>query len=195
LRRADTSSHVGWIFDGKHGSRDLSSVKDLAAFPELRWLDRHSYVPVAAYAGLCLAIAGPAGVVWGFVVSSVVLAHVTFLINSVAHVWGARRYETADTSRNNALLALLTFGEGWHNNHHYYMTSARQGFRWWEIDISYYSLRLLSWLGVVWALREPPYEDRSRPRAGQPPIGGSACTSTAKDPRSASYGSSIENGL
>ena len=149
-------SHVGWIFDGTHGSKDLSNVKDLAVYPELRWLDRHSYVPVAGYALVCLAIAGPAGVVWGFAVSSVVLAHTTFLINSVAHVWGTRPYETPDTSRNNALLAVLTFGEGWHNNHHYYMTSARQGFRWWEIDLSYYSLRVLAWLGIVWDLREPP---------------------------------------
>ena len=149
-------AHVGWIFDGDHYSRDLSNVKDLVAFPELRWLDQHSYIPVVGYAAICFAIAGPAGVVWGFAVSSVVLAHATFLINSVAHVWGTRRYETADTSRNNALLALLTFGEGWHNNHHYYMTAARQGFRWWEIDFTYYSLKLLAWLGIVWDLRPPP---------------------------------------
>ena len=163
-------SHVGWIFDGQHGSADLSNVKDLAAFPELRWLDRHSYVPVAGYAVACLAIAGPAGVVWGFSISSVVLAHSTFLINSLAHTWGSRRYDTPDTSRNNALLAMLTFGEGWHNNHHHYMTSARQGFRWWEIDITYYSLRLLARLGIVWDVREPPRETidaRSRRLAGR----------------------------
>lgn len=149
-------AHVGWIFDGTHGSRDLSNVKDLAVFPELRWLDRHSNVPVAAYAVTCLAIAGPAGVVWGFAVSSVVLAHSTFLINSVAHVWGTRRYDTDDTSRNNALLAVLTLGEGWHNNHHHYMSAARQGVRWWEIDVAYYSLRILAWLSIVWDVREPP---------------------------------------
>jgi stearoyl-CoA desaturase (delta-9 desaturase) len=149
-------AHVGWIFDGTHGSQDLSNVKDLAVYPELRWLDRHSYVPVAGYAALCLAIAGLPGVVWGFAVSSVALAHVTFLINSVAHVWGTRRFDTADTSRNNALLAVLTFGEGWHNNHHHYMSSARQGFMWWEIDVTYYSLRILGWLGIVWDVRKPP---------------------------------------
>jgi stearoyl-CoA desaturase (Delta-9 desaturase) len=159
-------AHVGWIFDGEHGSQDLSNVKDLAAFPELRWLDRHSYVPVVGYAVVCLAIAGPAGVVWGFAVSSVVLAHVTFLINSVAHVWGTRRYETPDTSRNNALLAVLTFGEGWHNNHHHYMTSARQGFRWWEVDVSYYSLRVLAWLGIVWDLRQPPHSEAAKGKDG-----------------------------
>jgi stearoyl-CoA desaturase (delta-9 desaturase) len=155
-------SHVGWIFDGTHGGADLSNVKDLAVFPELRWLDRHSYVPVAGYAAACLAIAGPAGVVWGFAVSSVLLAHATFLINSVAHVWGTRRYETPDTSRNNAVLAVLALGEGWHNNHHYYMTSARQGFRWWELDVSYYSLCVLARLGLVWDLRQPPRTDRAR---------------------------------
>ena len=148
-------AHVGWIFDGNHGSSDRSNVKDLAAFPELRWLDRHSHVPVAGYALACLAIAGPAGVVWGFAVSSVALAHATFLINSVAHAWGSRRYDTPDTSRNNALLALLTFGEGWHNNHHHCMTSARQGFMWWEVDLSYYALRVLAWLGIIWDLRQP----------------------------------------
>ena len=160
-------AHVGWIFDGDHYSTDLTHVKDLARFPELRWLDRHSYIPVVGYAALCFVIAGPAGVVWGFAVSSVVLAHATFLINSVAHVWGTRRYDTDDSSRNNALLALLTFGEGWHNNHHYYMTSARQGFRWWEIDVSYYSLKVLSRLGIVWDLRQPPGH-RSRIRELSP---------------------------
>jgi stearoyl-CoA desaturase (delta-9 desaturase) len=139
----------------------------LARFPELRWLERHSYIPVVGYATICFAIAGFAGVVWGFAVSSVVLAHATFLINSVAHVWGTRRYETADTSRNNALLALLTLGEGWHNNHHYYMTAARQGFRWWEIDFTYYSLKLLAWLGIVWDLRPPPDHCRRFANSGR----------------------------
>ncbi len=157
-------AHVGWIFDGTHQGTDFSLVKDLAAFPELRWLDRHSYIPVMGYALVCLGLAGPAGVVWGFAVSSVALVQATFLINSIAHVWGSRRYETADRSRNNALLAVLALGEGWHNNHHFYMTSARQGFRWWEIDVTYYSLRILAWLGVVWDLRPPPQAWRA-PRA------------------------------
>jgi stearoyl-CoA desaturase (delta-9 desaturase) len=149
-------AHVGWIFDGEHYGADLSNVKDLARYPELRWLDVHSNIPVVGYAALCLAIGGAAGVVWGFAVSSVLLAHATFLINSVAHVWGTRRYDTPDTSRNNALLAVLTLGEGWHNNHHHYMTSVRQGFRWWELDLTYYSLLLLAKLGIVWELRQPP---------------------------------------
>ncbi|MBX3160557.1 MAG: acyl-CoA desaturase [Deltaproteobacteria bacterium] len=159
-------AHVGWIFDGKHDSHDGSNVRDLAAYPELRWLNRHANVPVAVYAAACLAIAGPAGVVWGFVVSTVALMQATFLVNSVAHVWGTRRFDTPDGSRNNAIVAILTFGEGWHNNHHRYMTSARQGLRWWEVDVTYYTLRALAWLGVVRDLRQPPLDrDRRRPRA------------------------------
>jgi len=159
-------AHVGWIFT--HGPVDLSNVKDLARYRELRWLDRHSYVPVVAYALVCLAIAGPAGVVWGFVVSSIFVVHATLLINSLAHRWGTRRFDTADTSRNNALLAVVTFGEGWHNNHHHDMTSARQGLRWWEVDVSYYTLQLLAWLGVVWDVRRP-VSGSSPPRAARAP--------------------------
>lgn len=154
-------AHVGWIFDGS-APRDLSNVKDLVEFPELRWLDRHDYVPVAGYALLCFAIAGLPGVVWGFAVSSVVLAHATFTINSLAHRWGSRRFDTSDDSRNNLVLALLTFGEGWHNNHHHYMSAARQGFRGHEVDLTYYSLRVLAWLGVVWGVREPPVDVERR---------------------------------
>ena len=89
------------------------------------------------------------GVVWGFVVSTIAVDHATFFINSLGHMWGSRRYDTPDTSRNNPLLAVLTLGEGWHNNHHFYMSSARQGFLWWEVDVSYYTLELLSWLRII----------------------------------------------
>ncbi len=159
-RRGFWHAHVGWVFNGAHDGADLSNVKDLAAYPELRWLDRHHYVSVISYALLCYAIAGFGGVIWGFAISSVAVVQVTFLINSLAHRWGTQRYATGDDSRNNALLAVLTFGEGWHNNHHHDMTSARQGFRWWEIDLSYYSLRILAWLGIVWAVREPRLSKR-----------------------------------
>lgn len=154
-RRGFWSAHVGWIFDGTHDFGDYSNVRDLVRYPELRWLDRHHYTPVIAYAFACFAIAGLPGLVWGFAVSSVLLAHAVFMINSVAHRWGTRRFETRDDSRNNALLALMTFGEGWHNNHHHEMTSARQGFRWWEVDLTYYTLRVLRWMRVVWSIREP----------------------------------------
>ena len=149
-------AHLGWILCGDYDDPDLSNVRDLTRVPELRFLDRHKWLPLIAYAFGCYAIAGIAGVVWGFVLSSVLLLHATALINSLAHVWGSRRYETKDSSRNNPWLALITLGEGWHNNHHHAMSYARQGFLWWELDVTYYALKVLSWLGVVWDLREPP---------------------------------------
>jgi stearoyl-CoA desaturase (delta-9 desaturase) len=94
--------------------------------------------------------------IWGFFVSTVMLWHSTFSVNSLSHLVGSRRYDTADSSRNNAVLALLTFGEGWHNNHHHYMASARQGFLWWEIDFTYYALKVLSCFHIVWDLHQPP---------------------------------------
>ncbi len=149
-------AHVGWVFDRSVPPHaDDSNVRDLMRYPELCWLDRHEWVPMAAWAAACLAIGGSSGLVWGFVVSTLAVFHATMLINSLAHVWGWRPYPTSDGSRNNPLLALLTFGEGWHNNHHHYMSSARQGFAWWEIDVTYYVLRGLARLGVVWDLREP----------------------------------------
>lgn len=153
-------SHLGWVLDaGEVAARDYSNVKDLSRFPELCWLERHKWLPQVIYGTTCFVIAGTAGLVWGFVISTVVLFHCTLAVNSLGHVWGSRRYMTPDKSRNNGLLAMLTLGEGWHNNHHHYMSSARQGFRWWEIDVSYYVLRLLGAIGIVSDLREPPAVD------------------------------------
>lgn len=149
-------AHIGWIFDrSKPNRRDYSNVKDLARYAELRWVDAHTWLPLLAYAGACFAVGGWSGVVWGFVVSTLAVLHGTLLVNSLAHTWGSRRYPTADTSRNNALLACLTLGEGWHNNHHRFMSAARQGFRWWEIDVTYYVICGLARLGVVWEVRQP----------------------------------------
>jgi stearoyl-CoA desaturase (delta-9 desaturase) len=157
VRRGFLYAHVTWVFDRSVPiARDDSNVADLLRYPELRWIDAHDWIPLAAYAAGCFAIAGVPGIVWGFVVSTLAVFHATMLINSLAHVWGSRRYDTRDTSRNNPLLAIATLGEGWHNNHHFYMSSARQGFFWWELDVSYYSLKALSWLRVVWDVREPP---------------------------------------
>jgi stearoyl-CoA desaturase (delta-9 desaturase) len=103
----------------------------------------------------------PAGLVWGFVVSTLATFHATMLINSLAHIWGSQRYATGDQSRNNALLAWVTFGEGWHNNHHHRPSSARHGFAWWEVDVTYYVLRVLAWLHIVWDLREPRPDAKS----------------------------------
>jgi stearoyl-CoA desaturase (Delta-9 desaturase) len=148
-------AHLGWVLDGLHDEPDLSNVKDLTKFGELRWLDRHKWVPIVAYAVGCFAIAGWPGLVWGFVLSTVVLFHATLFINSLAHVWGTRPYATSDDSRNNALLAVFTLGEGWHNNHHHEMSCARQGRKWWQVDVTYYSIRILGWLRLVWDVREP----------------------------------------
>lgn len=149
-------SHLGWIFYRQHDATDLTKVSDFAAYPELMWLHRLEVLPAVVVAVLCFLIAGWPGLVVGFLWSTVLVYHATFCINSLAHVHGRKRYVTGDDSRNNWLLALFTMGEGWHNNHHAYQSSARQGFRWWEIDATYYVLVALSWLGVVWDLKAPP---------------------------------------
>jgi stearoyl-CoA desaturase (Delta-9 desaturase) len=149
-------SHVLWIFSPQKNTADYSTVQDLARYPELRLLDRHPYVPAVLLAVGCYLLAGWPGLFVGFLLSTVILYHAVFAINSVAHVVGNQRYVTGDESKNNWWLALITLGEGWHNNHHHYQSSTRQGFFWWEIDISYYVLKVLSWFGIVWDLRAPP---------------------------------------
>jgi len=156
VQRGFFYSHVGWIFARRHYTTDYAAVRDLARFKELLWLDRYTYLPVALLAATAWLIAGWPGLVVGFGWSTVAVWHATFSINSLAHVIGRKRYVTGDHSRNNWLLALLTMGEGWHNNHHAYQASVRQGFRWWEYDPTYYALRILSWFGVVWDLHLPP---------------------------------------
>jgi stearoyl-CoA desaturase (Delta-9 desaturase) len=149
-------SHLGWIFARKHDKADLTRVADLTRYPELLWLHKYEQLPAFILAGLCFWIAGWSGLVVGFFWSTVLVYHGTFCINSLAHVRGTKRYVTGDDSRNNALLAFFTLGEGWHNNHHAYQSSVRQGFRWWEVDLAYYILRALSWTGLVWDLKSPP---------------------------------------
>ncbi|OYY49765.1 MAG: acyl-CoA desaturase [Methylophilaceae bacterium 17-44-8] len=166
-------SHMGWFLSSANFATKFERVKELAKFPELRFLDRFDVlVPIvfavaifvlgealAAYAPE-LQTNGAQLLVWGFVLSTVVLYHATFSVNSLAHVWGKRRYQTRDQSRNNFLIALVTLGEGWHNNHHHYPGAAKQGFYWWEIDLTYYGLRLLAALGLIWNLRTVPAEIR-----------------------------------
>jgi stearoyl-CoA desaturase (delta-9 desaturase) len=152
-------------------------VRDWLRYPELRYLDRYDWVvPVLLIAGLWIAgawldasapylgVTGAQLVVWGFAISTVAVYHVTYTINSLAHRFGRRRFATRDDSRNNAVLAILTMGEGWHNNHHHYPASTRQGFYWLEIDLTYYGLVLLSWTGLIWNLRPVPAHvlDRNR---------------------------------
>ncbi len=149
-------SHVGWIFARKHDKAELEKVADLACYPELMALHRLELAPALVVAALCFLIGGWSGLIVGFLWSTVIVYHATFCINSLAHVRGSKRYVTGDDSRNNLLLALFTMGEGWHNNHHAYQSSVRQGFRWWEIDATYYILKVLSWFGIVWDLKTPP---------------------------------------
>ena len=149
-------SHVGWVFESRNNATDHESVSDLTQYKELLWLDRHSYLPVASLALFTWLVAGWPGLVIGFCWSTVAVWHVIFSVNSFCHLVGRRRYITGDQSRNNWLLALLTMGEGWHNNHHAYQASVRQGFHWWEFDLTFYMLRALSCFGLVWDLRVPP---------------------------------------
>jgi stearoyl-CoA desaturase (delta-9 desaturase) len=151
-------SHVTWIFNPSNWEPDYGTVKDLTRYPELVWLDRNTYLPAILLGFGVWLVGGWAMLVVGFFWSTVVLFHCTFFINSLAHVSGSQRYLTGDDSRNNFWLALITLGEGWHNNHHHYQSSTRQGFRWWEIDISYYVLKVMSWFRLVWDLRAPPEE-------------------------------------
>ncbi|HSJ63354.1 MAG TPA: fatty acid desaturase [Gemmatimonadaceae bacterium] len=149
-------SHVGWIFTKEHEDTDYDAIPDLTKYPELVWLNNHPYLPAALLAIACFALAGWPGLFVGFFWSTTLLYHGTFFINSLAHVHGTQRYVTGDDSRNNWWLAIITMGEGWHNNHHAYQRSTRQGFRWYEFDPTYYILAMLSWVRIVWDLGEPP---------------------------------------
>lgn len=162
-------SHVGWILSTQFVETKKELVKDLLKFPELRWLEKYHFVPPLCLIALLLLTGwylqvaypglhtGPFQLfAWGFCVSTTLLYHGTFLINSACHLFGTRRFDTTDESKNSFFLAILTLGEGWHNNHHRYPGSERQGFYWWELDITHYVLRLLSYCGLVWDLREPP---------------------------------------
>jgi stearoyl-CoA desaturase (delta-9 desaturase) len=151
-------SHVGWIMSRKWEGTDESRVRDLSKYPELVWLDRWWWIPPTALGVTLFLVGGTFALVWGLCVSTVLLWHGTFTINSLTHVFGSRRYATTDNSRNSGILAAVTLGEGWHNNHHYYQRSTRQGFFWWEFDITYYVLRVFAALGLVWDLHEPPAE-------------------------------------
>lgn len=149
-------SHMGWFLATDFEPTDYDKIKDFARYPELRWLNRYWLLVVVAFAVSLFFIGGATALMWGFFVSTVLLWHGTFTVNSLAHVIGKQRYDSGDDSRNHWLIALITMGEGWHNNHHHYQSSCRQGFRWYEIDTSYYILRLLAAVRLIWDIREPP---------------------------------------
>ncbi len=169
LSRTLWRSHVGWFLSRESHDTDWKLITNLSKYPDLRFLDRYYSLPPIILAGSTFLLGAmlkrfaPAlgtsawqMLVWGFFISTVVLYHGTFTVNSLAHIFGKRRFATDDNSRNNFFVALITLGEGWHNNHHYYPSSERQGFYWWEFDVSHYALRALSCLGIVWDLRSPP---------------------------------------
>jgi stearoyl-CoA desaturase (Delta-9 desaturase) len=173
-------SHIGWITSRRNFPTDYNRVKDWVKYPELVFLNRHDQL-VPWFYGLSLGFvgwflgkyfpslhtSGKQVFVWGFFISTVALLHGTLFINSLAHVFGRRRFATEDDSRNSLLLAVITLGEGWHNNHHRYQHAARQGFMWWEFDPSYYGLKILSWCGLIWDLKAVPgrvYEEAAQSR-------------------------------
>lgn len=166
-------SHLGWFLANGNFLTKTERVKELAQYPELRFLDRFDILAPTLFALLIYAMGsyletaapqlhtnGWQLLVWGFVISTIALYHATFSVNSLAHLWGSRRYATSDKSRNNLWIALITMGEGWHNNHHHFPGAARQGFYWWEVDMTYYGLRLLAWLGLIRDLRTVPAKIR-----------------------------------
>ena len=170
-------SHIGWITCKGNFTTNLKAVPDLAKYPELRFLDRfETLVPILLAASLFglgsllqiwapqLGTSGPQLLIWGFFISTIVLFHGTCTINSLSHLLGKQRYRTSDESRNCLILALITLGEGWHNNHHHFPAAVRQGFYWWEIDITYYVLCLFSRIGLIWNLTPVPEAARNTNR-------------------------------
>jgi stearoyl-CoA desaturase (delta-9 desaturase) len=162
-------AHMGWVSSKANFRTNLKLVPDLAKFPELMFLDRFDTLIPALLGTSCfflgyflnifypeLGTSGLQMLIWGFCISTVAVAHGTFCVNSLTHIIGTQPYPSKDDSRNSLLIALITFGEGWHNNHHYYQSSVRQGFHWWQIDMSFYALWLMSRVGLVWGLKPVP---------------------------------------
>ncbi len=168
MQRGFWWSHMGWIICKRYEDTNFSLIKDFETYPEIQWLNKNHYLVSIFYAVMCFGLGVLVGsltgnpahngwsfLVWGYFLSTVFVYHGTFTINSLAHVWGTKRFLVSDESRNNFVLALVTMGEGWHNNHHRFPTSVRQGLRWWEIDISHGILRSLSWLRLVKNMKRP----------------------------------------
>lgn len=149
-------SHMFWFLRDDYNDYEAKLIPDFYKYPELRFLDRYHWIAPLSYAVFLYTVGGWGWLVYGYAVSTFILGHATWTINSLSHVYGSVRYDSRDTSKNNLWLALLTMGEGWHNNHHYYCSSANQGFYWYEVDISYYILKALSLFGIVWDLKKPP---------------------------------------
>jgi stearoyl-CoA desaturase (Delta-9 desaturase) len=160
-------SHMGWILSTKYDETPYDKIGDLTRYPELVWLNRNWVLPPVLLALFLFSVGGLGMLLTGFFMSTVLLYHGTFTINSLSHCFGKKRFLTGDLSRNNIWLALLTLGEGWHNNHHHYQSSANQGFYWWEIDISYYIICLMERTGLAWDVRRPTASALARNRLDQ----------------------------
>lgn len=165
-------AHIGWFLnDVRHDKVEATNpvVRDFGKFPEIRWLDRYFVVPPVLWAAAMYAIGGFPWLAWGFFLPTVTLAHATFAINTINHLYGWRRFNTADESRNNPLTAFFAVGEGWHNNHHRFQRAARNGFYWWEFDPTYYVIRIMGWFGLAWDIQPVPEriyrEAREKPAA------------------------------
>jgi stearoyl-CoA desaturase (Delta-9 desaturase) len=155
-------AHIGWLLSREyHDAYDPQVVKDWTKYPELVWLDRYHLVPPIILAAACFLAYGWIGLIWGFCLSTVLLYHATFAINSVCHMFGSRRYQTGESSKNTWWLSLFTLGESWHNNHHRFPTSSRHGLYWWEVDLTYYGLKVLSYLGVIHDLKVTSVQEAS----------------------------------
>jgi stearoyl-CoA desaturase (delta-9 desaturase) len=150
--------HMGWLFTQDLMHPDERPVRDLAKFPELVWLDRLWVVPGLLLAGACFAVGGWGGLVYGYCLSVVLTFQVTFAVNSIGHLFGPQRFATGEGSRNNPVLGVLAMGDGWHNNHHRAPYSARHGFAWYEVDMTFAFIRLLERVGLVWAVKVPSAE-------------------------------------
>jgi stearoyl-CoA desaturase (delta-9 desaturase) len=167
-----------WFMTREAYGTDDRKVRDWLKYPELRLLERFDFVAPALLAVSMFMLgeviqavwpgsgtSGPQMLVWGFIISTITLYHVTFGINSLAHTYGSRRYDTNDDSRNNFWLALVTLGEGWHNNHHRFAHAARQGFYWFEVDFTWYGLKFLESVRLISDLRPVPahvYEEAAK---------------------------------
>lgn len=155
-RRGFWYSHIGWILSDKYEGTHSELVKDLERYPELRFLNKFFLLPPLSVGAVIWFFWGYDAFLWAGIIATALLWHGTFTINSLSHVFGSRPYVTSDTSRNNFLLALITCGEGWHNNHHFYQSTANQGWHWWQLDVSYYIIRIFALLGIVWEVKTPP---------------------------------------
>jgi len=146
-------AHMGWIFRGKAQNQDeatqLRYAPDLMKDKVHVWMSNYYWVTPIVAAVILYAIGGFSMVLWGVFLRQVIGWHSTWLVNSATHLWGSRRFETRDDSRNNGLIAALTFGEGWHNNHHAHPRSAKHGLTWYEFDVNWLQIKFLEKIGLV----------------------------------------------